>query len=722
MPDKNLGDFMGPVDLSNVDASNLWSQNVQAQEWASIQQSSLSWEVTDTQMQWEVQTSVQNVWQSLDSDWTFDASQLNSVNLNETGNQTSIDESVFLNSWDNEAKIRTDEMSSIWKYLRWFFFSTIVSLIWVLALVLLFSFNTYINEASKDVVDFNSEEFVLSYKSKLWNLKSFLWLDHTQNYQLPSPTSKAYKWKVNEIINALDIDYIEKKDLLTPSLSNLVRTAQENATHLDILKQEIAKQWFLPEELESILNVDQAIDTIQRSLNALEVIRFSTATKVFSYMRTALATISEMIRLNWVTVDAVGNLFNQISDRWEKDISAYVYMCYLNPFETSSNCDTIWDLDLYYSSIIKDNTINISLFKNAMSAINQLLEKEDTSLFSIIFNWFNAQDEAITFNIEVFTNQSDEKELMSQWQRNPNIFILTNIINLLKQSSFIIWWDINTKQVDVETRTVTWGWVSSTVKYSSKDFTVPIQKDTEREIFDYIDVENLEKILADIDINNFEQEDSDGQTKEPSLDNLGKQDISDTIWEQEKSDGNVWNDILWQENNEDVEAWSELSEWNETVIESDIERPGKILKKRSWSFDINMYDRLWEVHEKALVILAAKAEEEKIEENLEINNEEQTASENNNEVQEELLVEDNVAENEGNNLELDNEEMNALDDGEVLESLVESNEQVILPEEDLLGNMEEQEDLVNQQVDMELPEEWLIENVEDVNNLPDDLE
>jgi hypothetical protein len=54
----------------------------------------------------------------------------------------------------------------------------------------------------------------------------------------------------------------------------------------------------LPEELEILIANDQAIDTIQRSLNALEVIKFSTATKVFSFMNSALNTISEMIKIN----------------------------------------------------------------------------------------------------------------------------------------------------------------------------------------------------------------------------------------------------------------------------------------------------------------------------------------------------------------------------------------------------------------------------------------
>jgi hypothetical protein len=36
--------------------------------------------------------------------------------------------------------------------------------------------------------------------------------------------------------------------------------------------------------------------------------------------------------------------------------------------------------------MIKDNSLDIKLLKNSMSAISQLLEKEDTTLFSITFN------------------------------------------------------------------------------------------------------------------------------------------------------------------------------------------------------------------------------------------------------------------------------------------------------------------------------------------------
>ena len=416
----------------------------------------------------------------------------------ESSNQSSstIDESVFLDAWDSVRPMKNvlKDWDNFWSYLRRFFFAAILTLLWLWAILLLYSFRSYIQEASKANPDPTKQEFIDKYKEKFRKVKDMVWIQN--NYTTPVVWEENEEQKVNEIINSTDIDYIEKKDLLAKYASDLVRNAENKAVYAENLKQDIAKQWFLPEELENLLSEDQAIDTIQRSLNALEVIKFSTATKVFSYMNTALLTISEMIRVSWVSIDSLRNLFETLGSRWDKDISAYVYMCYLNPFEVNANCDTIWDLDLYYK-LAKDNSIDIRLFKNSMNAINQLLEKWEFSLFSITFNWFNAADKNIQFNIEVYTNQEDEKALMLQGKKNPNIFILTNIINSLKQSSFIIWEKIDPKEIDVDKRTFTqWG-ISRPVNYSTQGFTVPIQKNTEREIFDYIDLDSMKKLLSD---------------------------------------------------------------------------------------------------------------------------------------------------------------------------------------------------------------------------------
>lgn len=425
------------------------------------------------------------------------ASDTGSLSIETPAHKSNIvDENVFLDSWDNfhSKKNVLNEEDNLWKYLRWFFISSILTLLGVLAIAALYLFSTYIKEASNPNPDQNKQEYIDKYKIKYKQIKDLL--GSNNSYESPKVWAANEEAKVNEIINASDIDYVEKKELLSSYVLDLVRNAEEKSVNAENLKQDIAKQWYLPEELENLLSEDQAIDTIQRSLNALEVIKFSTATRVFLYMNTALSTISEMIRVSWTSVETLRNLFELLSSRWEKDISAYVYMCYLNPFEVNANCDAVGDLDLYYK-IAKDDSINIGLFKNAMNAISQLLEKSDTTLFSITFNWFNAADKNIKFNIEVYTNQDDEKALMKQWKRNPNIFILTSIINLLKQSSFIIWAEINTKEINVDTRTLTQWWISRPVNYSTMDFTVPIQKNTEREIFDYIDADSIKKLLSD---------------------------------------------------------------------------------------------------------------------------------------------------------------------------------------------------------------------------------
>lgn len=477
--DKNLEWIVDNIDLSSVSLQDLENGNIDVN---SVEQPQVQWnevEVTETPA-------------------VIDNIPENVIDTLEEASVSTIDETMFLDSWDNTQKKNTtvDEWENFWKYIRQFFLSTVLLLIWIVAIAIIFLLDGYISKASKSNPNEEEQKYINQYKPIMTKVKNLLWMGWW-NYELPTIWSEQASQSINAIINATDIDYIEKKDLLTSYASDIVNKSQERASYVETLKQDSARQWFIPEEIDQILANDKAIDTIQRSLNALEVIKFSTATRVFSYMNTALTTIIEMMKVWWANIDNLKQLFIQLSSRWEKDISSYVYMCYLNPFETTANCDTVWDLDLYYSNN-NDKSIDIKLFKNSMNAISQLLEKNDTSLFSITFNWFDAKDKNITFDVEVYTNQDDERALISQGKKNPNIFILTNIINLLKQSSFIIWADINTKEIHVEPKTINLGWFQRMVNYSTMKFTVPIQKNTEREIFDYIDLNSVEKLLSNL--------------------------------------------------------------------------------------------------------------------------------------------------------------------------------------------------------------------------------
>jgi hypothetical protein len=64
----------------------------------------------------------------------------------------------------------------------------------------------------------------------------------------------------------------------------------------------------------------------------------------------------------------------------------------------------------------------------------------------------------------------------------------------LKQSVFIVGSDINTKTIDITTRPITVGNTIYNVNTSSKSFDLPIQKSTEREIFDYMDTTTLSQL------------------------------------------------------------------------------------------------------------------------------------------------------------------------------------------------------------------------------------
>ena len=554
--DQNLGWNVANLDLSSVSLQDENLTNVDSANTENISVNSID-EIAGG---WEWENSLANI----------DNINIDELSIEGTDStQKTIDESVFLESWNENVRVNVlKDDDNFWAYLRWFFFSAILTLLSILAAAIFYSFSTYITEASKPTPDSNYQEYITKYKEKYKKIKGRI-MKESETYEAPTIWSEGETDMVNKIINATDIDYIEKKDLLSKYAIDLVNNAESNAVYLETLKQDIAKQWFLPEELEILLSDDQAIDTIQRSLNALEVIKFSTATKVFSYMNTALSTISEMIKISWSSVDNLRDLFNQISARWEKDISSYVYMCYLNPFEINANCDVVGELDLHYKKI-KDSSININLLKNAMNVISQLLEKEDTTLFSITFNGFNAEDKNITFNIEVYTNQEDERSLMEQWKKNPNIFILTNIVNLLKQSSFIIWAEINTKEVNVDTKTISqWG-VSRTVNYSTMDFTVPIQKNTEREIFDYIDIDSMNRLLSDrwlnydiepeeneeIDENNEEINENDELLAENNEENIENELSSqaDSLQEEWMQEYENLNEENGTNNTEDVES------------------------------------------------------------------------------------------------------------------------------------------------------------------------
>ena len=185
----------------------------------------------------------------------------------------------------------------------------------------------------------------------------------------------------------------------------------------------------------------------------------------------------------------IKKILNELIERGENDIQNYLNYCYNNPYEPVQ-CNIIWDFDKYYQLREKstgEKPFNTSFFKKLMEHIDKKLEYSNIPSFSITFNSFDGKSNSIAFTVEVNTLKEDEYVLLKQGIKSPHIFIVSELIQLLKQSTFIVGKAIDAKDIRVTSKPITiWG-SKYMVNNSVKTFTLPIQKNTEREIFDYVD-------------------------------------------------------------------------------------------------------------------------------------------------------------------------------------------------------------------------------------------
>ena len=408
-----------------------------------------------------------------DTQLTEDNTQWKESSLDELpqlGEKTENPSNIFSENGTATLQAEEDENekeSFVSKYIRWFVVASIVTVVDILLIGLIFSYNIYIQQTSLINIDQKYASFIPSYKQYLEDFTSMVNMNQTLSYRGLQVLSLSDEGNLRNIMGTSDLTYAQKKDILKEKATTLSATVMNNAREINQIQEDIARFGFLPQEIRGILQGEDAISAIQRSLNSLEIIKFSTALKVFSYMDSVAALIGDSLR---VPRDEILDELAFLSERGERDVSAYVYMCYLNPFETSQDCSSIGDFDLYFQSILKDEEFNRTLFKGIMRYIDIILEQSDIPSFSILFNGFDANQQIINFDIEVNTTKDDELKLIARGIRDPHIFILTSLINLLKQSMFIIGGEIDTKTINITTRTINVGDNSYVVNSSSKKF------------------------------------------------------------------------------------------------------------------------------------------------------------------------------------------------------------------------------------------------------------
>ncbi len=342
--------------------------------------------------------------------------------------------------------------------------------------ILLASTNTEIKEENRTFIEKVKE--INQYISKYTKINKYASRLEQWNILIQDNAETSVK----QIINSNRLNYIHKKDILGKNIVILENDIINNTEKLDIIKKEIVKYWFIPQQLYNSIEEQHWIYGIKERMALMENLKLITSFKVFSYMDSFIQGFANLIDEDPIIVE---DKIKTIITNWEKHVTNYTNNCFLNPYEINENCTTINDFNNYYKRIDTTSKIDTNFIKQLANYINIKLLETDIPTFNINFLWFNPKDDKIEFIIELNTNIQDEMVLNKQWIINPHVFIATNLIIFLKQSLLVIGENIKSDQIKIEPKTVKIGSTIFTINNSTIKLSLPIQKANQREISDF---------------------------------------------------------------------------------------------------------------------------------------------------------------------------------------------------------------------------------------------
>ena len=353
-----------------------------------------------------------------------------------------------------------------------------------------FAYTKYVRLAVDPVLYPPYDEYVEKYQKYEEKITDIIPIWNYKDYKKLSITGLWWSENLNKILETEDLSYIHKKNIIQWELDEISNDILKNFQQLSLLRQDITKYGLLSKELYTLMGYQEKTVSIKQSLLSLEVIKFSSAMRVFSYLNTFIEWFATA--MPGLETEVVEDSMQNMITRGEKDIYLYLNNCYLNPYERNYECDTISDFDEYYLVLETEESFDRVFFKQLIKYIDLKLEQTEIPSFSIVFKKFNQSQKQISFSIDVNTFQQDEIALAEKNIINPHIFIVTQLLNLLKQSTFIIGETIDIRNLKVEPKLVSIWESQFTINNSQMSFNLPIQKSSQREIYDFS--ESLENI------------------------------------------------------------------------------------------------------------------------------------------------------------------------------------------------------------------------------------
>ena len=292
------------------------------------------------------------------------------------------------------------------QYRRLFLISFFIIIVTGIASVILRLYSRYIYFASQPVPDVMYQTYIDLYKQWQQFIDKTLKLSNYQQYSSLSIVWSGEISNVDKVIADTSLSYIQKKDILQQALNGFAAIFVDNSQKLSTLKEDISKYGFFSEELYNLLQSENYSTSIKKYLLSLEIIKFSSAIKVFSYLDTFVSSLANALKLPMNTVQTEMQTF---ADRGEKDILVYLNNCYLNPYEIDYDCNLVGDFDRYYALIDQEKPpVDTNFFKKMIYYIDNKLEQTDIPSFSITFKKYDPTQKQISFTVDVNTFKQDE--------------------------------------------------------------------------------------------------------------------------------------------------------------------------------------------------------------------------------------------------------------------------------------------------------------------------
>jgi hypothetical protein len=313
--------------------------------------------------------------------------------------------------------------------------------------------------------------------SKTTNINEYATASTDTNFLLTNGVSN-----LQAMVNNPKLNYPQKKDIISNGVNVLMNDLQTTNNQLQTIKKQSSEYGFLAQELYTLLNNQDSITNIKRNMLFRENIKFLIALEYFSYLPSFFQTLGVDLGQDPVLMQ---NKVNQIVANGEKPIITYTNTCYFNPYETDDNCQTIDDMGNYYKWIEPKTSFDIPFFKKIMSYIDQKLMQKDIPSITITFPTFDPRQDILNFTLDINTLKSDETALIQQGIINPHLSLVSNIIYMLKQSFLVVGESIRADQIKTATKTFQVKSTIFTINNSNMSFSLPIEKNMQREITDY---------------------------------------------------------------------------------------------------------------------------------------------------------------------------------------------------------------------------------------------